>query len=118
MAAELRNADRHKQYLKSMPLHQLEKLVSIIHDKLNGVSLNESLKKSDELNKIDPEEDLNKCDEATLQRKKAVMESSFEAHAKKIGDPDFTYDLEVDFDSNQVIETCDWDSGDDDDGGF
>ena len=79
----------------------------------------DSLKKSEAMNKIDPEEDLNKCDEATLQRKKAVMESSFEAHQKKIGDPDFKYDVEVDFDAAAgVIESCEWDSGDDDDGGF
>ena len=39
VAAELKTADRHKAFLKTMPLHQLEKLISIIKDKMNGVSL-------------------------------------------------------------------------------
>ena len=52
-------------------------------------------------------------DEEVLKRKKAIMAASFAKHSKKIGDPDFQYDIEVDFDAGGTIESCDWDSGDD-----
>ena len=41
------------------------------------------------------------------------MEETFLKNSKKIGDPDFQYDIEVDFDAGGTIESCDWDSGDD-----
>ena len=40
------------------------------------------------------------------------MEQTFEKHQKKIGDPDFQYDVEVDFEGG-AIESCDWDSEED-----
>ena len=44
------------------------------------------------------------------------MEETFLKNSKKIGDPDFQYDIEVDFDQGGPIETCDWDSDGDMDG--
>jgi len=108
---ELKSNERHKKYLDQVPLHQLEKLITVIHDKMNGITLEDSLKKNKEINTIAPNEDLNRVDEDTLQRKKAVMEQSFEKHSKKRGDSDFEYDVEVDFEG--AIESCDWDSGSD-----
>ena len=91
---------------------QLEKLITIIHDKMNGMSLEASLAKNKTLSEIDPDQDLNKVDEKTLKQKKALMEQTFEKHQKKIGDPDFQYDVEVDFEGG-AIESCDWDSEED-----
>ena len=108
---DLKSNDRHSKYLEQIPLHQLEKLITVIHDKMNGLSLQESLKKNEEMDRLNPEEDLNLVDEETLKRKKAVMEESFSKSSKKIGDKDFTYDVEVDFEG--AIESCDWDSGSD-----
>ena len=113
-AQELKDNPRHKKYLAQVPLPQLEKLVTIIQDKMNGLSLQASLEKNKKLSMIDPEEDLNKVDEETLKRKKALMEQSFERNKKKPGDPDFEYDVEVDFEGG-AIETCEWDSDNDDD---
>ena len=99
--------------------------------------------RNDRIHHIDPEEDLNKVrmlsqqskvrvyfaitcalyvialkvDEEVLKRKKAIMEESFRRNCKKIGDPDFQYDVEVDFDTG-AIESADWDSGDDVDNEF
>jgi len=53
-----------------------------------------------------------------LNFKKAVMDQTFEKNRKRPNDPDFKYDVEVDFAAGPV-ETCDWDSDDDnDDNGF
>ena len=58
---------------------------------------------------INPEENLNRVDPETLQRKKLIMDTSFEQKRKKPGDPDFQYNVEVDFET-AVVETSGWDS--------
>ena len=113
-AKELKDNPRHKKYLNGVALPQLEKLITVIHDKLNGLSLEASLEKNKKMGTIDPEEDLNKVDEKTLNQKKALMDQSFEKHSKKPGDPDFQYDVEIDF-AGGAIESCEWDSEGDDD---
>jgi centrosomal protein CEP19 len=112
VALELQNNSRHQKYLSQVPLHQLEKMISIIKDKLNGLSMDEIHKKNKDIDKIDPDQDLNKVDDDTLKYKKAVMEQSFEKNRKKPGDADFQYDVEVDFEGG-AIESCDWDSEND-----
>ena len=79
--------------------------------------MDEIMKKNKDIDKIDPEEDLNKVDEDTLKHKKAVMEQTFERNRKKPGDPGFQYDVEVDFEGG-AIESCDWDSENDSDNEF
>lgn len=111
-AEELKDNPRHKKYLDGLPLPQLEKIITIIHDKLNGLSLEASLEKNKTLSVIDPEQDLNKVDVRTLKQKKELMAQSFEKHRKKPGDEGYEYDVEVDFEPG-AVETCDWDSDDD-----
>ena len=41
-----------------------------------------------------------------------ISQVEFEAHQKKMGDEDFQYDVEVDFETG-AIETCEWDDEDD-----
>ncbi|XP_064615173.1 centrosomal protein of 19 kDa-like [Liolophura sinensis] len=106
---DLRTCPRHKKYLDGVTAVQLERLVTIIKDKLNGMSLESSIAKNQQMDTINPEEDLNKVDEDTLRRKKAAMESTFEKNRKKPGDSDFQYDIEVEFDDGP-LESCDWDS--------
>ena len=81
----------------------------ILHDRLNGISLDECVMRNKGLDTIDPEEDLNKLDDVTLKRKKEIMDASFEKNRKKRDDPDFEYDVEVDFEQG-AIESCEWDS--------
>lgn len=52
-------------------------------------------------------------DDIALNFKKAVMDRTFEKNRKRPDDPDFKYDVEVDFNCGS-IETCDWDSDDND----
>lgn len=111
VAEELKGNGRHKKYLEGLPLPQLEKLVTLIKDHLNGVTLEESVAKNKTMDTLDPEEDLNKLTDEQLKQKKAIMDMTFEKNRKKPGDPDFQYDVEVDFMEGGDIESYDWDSG-------
>lgn len=117
VAEELKGNPRHKKYLEHLPLPQLEKLICLIRDKMNGVTLENSLQMNAKLTAMDPEEDLNKVDDETLKRKKAIMDESFNKNRKQIGDEGFVYDVEVDFEgagAGTAVETCEWDSNSDD----
>lgn len=109
--AELRSNPRHERYVSQIPKSQLSRLVTIIRDKLNGLSLEASLARNDEMDKLDPEENLNTVDEETLRRKKEVMDKTFEKNQLRPGDADYKYDIEVEFGEENVIESG-WDSGD------
>lgn len=113
-AEELRSCPRHSKYVANIKNAQLLRLITIIRDKLNGMSLTASLAKNDELDKIDPEENLNVVDEEVLKRKKSVMDATFEKNRVKPNDPNFKYDVEVDFEVENPIESG-WDSGSDPD---
>ncbi|KAH3804013.1 hypothetical protein DPMN_132286 [Dreissena polymorpha] len=108
-AEELKTNPRHGKYVSQITKHQLIRLVTIIRDKLNGMSLEASLARNDELDKIDPEENLNTVDEETLKRKKAVMDTTFTKHQVRPDDPKFQYDVQVAFDEENVMESG-WDS--------
>ena len=60
VAAELKQNSRHKRYLEEISAAQLEKLVLMLHDQLNGMSRDEVIAKARSLDQIDPDEDLNK----------------------------------------------------------
>ncbi|XP_060078732.1 centrosomal protein of 19 kDa-like [Ylistrum balloti] len=111
-AEELLTNPRHKKFVHCLPKSQLERLITIISDKMKGMSLEASLARNAELDKLDPEEDLNKVDPETLTRKKAVMENTFEKNRIKPGDAGFEYDKEVSFDD--AVESCDWDDNSED----
>ena len=102
---------RHAQFIRLVPVAQLQRLVTIIKDKMSGLSLEASIARNNAMETIDPDENLNKVDEETLQRKKLTMDTSFEKHRKRPGDPDFQYNVEVDFETDAgVVETSGWDS--------
>ncbi|XP_023217751.1 centrosomal protein of 19 kDa-like [Centruroides vittatus] len=109
IARELKT--RHDFYLNDVPVYRLEKQLRIIQETMKGKGLDDSIKIVEKEFSIDPEEDLNKLDDDTLERKKDIMETSFKTNQKKPGDPDFTYDVEVDF-GDFCVETSNWDSDD------
>ena len=43
---EMKQSKRHEKYLRQMSALQLEKLVTILHDQLNGMSLDESVSRN------------------------------------------------------------------------
>ncbi|XP_067948344.1 centrosomal protein of 19 kDa-like [Watersipora subatra] len=117
LMAEMRSLSNHRRYLDQISHLQLMKMLTLIKDHLNGLSLDDSLAKSKRLDHIDPNEDLNTADDETLDRKKAAMNESFVKNQKKASDADFKYDIEVDFGTNDAVETVNW-SDEDDDFGF
>lgn len=110
MAAErLKNHPRHRDYFQNVSQSQLEKLHVILRDHLQGLSLEHSLASF----RLDPVEDLNKLGDDELARKKGQMDTVFEKNRKKTEDPDFVYDVEVEF-SASAKEKCSWDEESDD----
>ncbi|KAI8770842.1 Centrosomal protein of 19 kDa [Biomphalaria glabrata] len=106
---ELESNPRHSKFIRLMSPAQLQRLLTIVKDKLNGLSLEASIARNNLMDQINPEENLNKVDPEILQRKKLLMDSSFEKKRIKPGDPQFEYNVEVDFDE-VAIETSNWDS--------
>lgn len=110
MAAEkLKNHPHHRDYLQNVSQSQLERMHIILRDHMQGFSLEHSLASF----QVDPEEDLNKLDDDQLARKKGHMDELFEKNRKKKDDPDFVYNLEVEFSTNDQ-EKCSWDEESDD----
>lgn len=108
-AEQLKNNPRHKAYLEGVSLRQLEKLHSLLKGHLRGESLAESLEKVQREETIDPEEDMNKLDDKELAKRKSIMDELFEKNRKKKDDPDFIYDVEVEFPQDEQLESCGWD---------
>ncbi|KAM6198508.1 centrosomal protein of 19 kDa [Sarcoramphus papa] len=110
MAAEqLKNNPRHQAYLEGVSLRQLRKLYGLLKGHLGGESLAESLEKFRQEETIDPEEDMNKLDDKELAKRKSIMDELFEKNRKKKDDPDFIYDIEVEFPQDEQLESCGWD---------
>lgn len=105
MAAErLKNHPRHRDYLEGVSQSQLERLHVILRDHMHGFSLDYSLSSFH----LDPDEDLNKLGDEELARKKGQMDELFEKNRRHKDDPDFVYDVEVDFNVD-TREKCSWD---------
>ncbi|KAM9317140.1 centrosomal protein of 19 kDa [Gastrophryne carolinensis] len=114
-AEQLKNNPRHKPYLEEISLKQLERLHKILRGHLKGESLEVSLEAVRKEETIDPDEDLNKLDDKELTKRKNIMDELFEKNRKKRDDPDFEYNVEVDFNHDAVVESCGWDDEDEDD---
>ncbi|NXC37583.1 CEP19 protein, partial [Penelope pileata] len=108
-AERLKNNPRHKAYLEGVSLRQLTKLHGLLKGHLGGESLAESLEKVRQEETIDPEEDMNKLDDKELAKRKSIMDELFEKNRKKKDDPDFIYDVEVEFPQDEQLESCGWD---------
>ncbi|TFK03965.1 mediator of RNA polymerase II transcription subunit 22 [Platysternon megacephalum] len=109
-AEQLKNNPRHKAYLQGVSLRQLQKLYSLLRGHLQGKSLAQSLEQIQQEETTDPEEDLNKLDDKELAKRKSIMDELFEKNRKKKDDPDFTYNVEVEFPQNEQLESCGWDA--------
>lgn len=93
-----------------MSLRQLEKLFSFLRGYLWGQSLAETMEQIQRETTIDPEEDLNKLDDKELAKRKSIMDELFEKNQKKKDDPNFVYDLEVEFPQDEQLQSCGWDT--------
>ncbi|KAL8623973.1 hypothetical protein ACOMHN_047193 [Nucella lapillus] len=114
---ELQESKQHSRFVQLMPEAQLFRLLAIVKDKITGLSLEASIARNNEIDTVKPDEDLNKVDPETLVRKKLQMDTTFEKNRKRLGDPEFEYNVEVDFDIGKV-ESSGWDSGENSDPDF
>ncbi|KAM4772671.1 centrosomal protein of 19 kDa [Rhinophrynus dorsalis] len=108
-AEQLKNNPRHKEYLEHVSLRQLEKLYKLLRGNMKGQSLGVSLEEIRREESLDPEEDLNKLNDKELAKRKSLMDELFEKNRKKKDDPDFEYNVEVDFAQDGPVESCGWD---------
>uniref|UniRef100_T1J4R6 Centrosomal protein of 19 kDa n=1 Tax=Strigamia maritima TaxID=126957 RepID=T1J4R6_STRMM len=104
--------ERHSHILHEMPLIRLEKLLRIIQEHMKGKSKDECIDIVRKEFTIDSDQDLNKVDDDELKRKKDVMNETFKISHKAVDDPEFQYDIEVNFDP-AAIEASEWDSDQD-----
>ena len=115
---DLNENKRHARFVQLLTEAQLYRLLTITKDKLSGLSLEASIARNNDMDTLRPDEDLNKVDPETLVRKKLQMDSTFEKNRKRPGDPDFEYNVEVEFDAGATVESSGWDSGEDSDPDF
>uniref|UniRef100_A0A8C5KRF6 Centrosomal protein of 19 kDa n=1 Tax=Jaculus jaculus TaxID=51337 RepID=A0A8C5KRF6_JACJA len=92
------NNPRNKFYLEQVSLKQLEKFLA------------ETMKQIRRKTTIDPEEDLNKLEDKELAKRKSIMDQLFEKNQKKRDDPNFIYNIEVEFPQNEQLQSCGWDT--------
>ncbi|MCJ8737643.1 hypothetical protein PDJAM_G00026500 [Pangasius djambal] len=109
-AERLKHHSRHAHYLDSVSLEQLVRLYTVLRDHLRGLSVEESLREQRQSHTR--EEDLNKLSDEELNHHKAQMDVLFELNRRRKDDPDFVYDLEVEFPENSTREPCSWDQSD------
>ncbi|XP_015679720.1 centrosomal protein of 19 kDa [Protobothrops mucrosquamatus] len=109
-AEQLKNNPRHKTYLEGVSLEQLKKLHNLLRCHLQGQTLSQSLKKVEQNETVDPEEDLNKLNDEELAQRKRIMDELFEKNRKRKEDPDFIYNVEVEFPQDKELEACEWDT--------
>ncbi|XP_069474187.1 centrosomal protein of 19 kDa [Ambystoma mexicanum] len=112
-AEQLKNNPRHKPYLEGVSLHQLEKLFGVLRGHLRGHKLSETLEEIRRDTTLDPDEDLNKLDDKELAKRKSLMDETYEKNRKRKDDPNFQYNVEVEF--TQQLESCEWDAESEDD---
>ena len=109
---ELGASGHYVVFIKRLPTFQLHRLLSILRDKLSGLSLEASVVRNNELDTIQPDEDLNTVEQEVLIRKKLHMDSVFDNNRICPSSPNFIYDVDIDF-GNSPMETSEWDLEDD-----
>ncbi|XP_020607841.1 centrosomal protein of 19 kDa-like [Orbicella faveolata] len=114
VVTDLKKSSNHGKYLEDISHKQLENLLTMIQNKMNGkdpIQLKDSaLRLKSSPNNSDQEEDLNKLDDYELDKRKADMDKDFEKNRIKPGDEDFVYDKEVEFNEGKIESG--WDDDD------
>ncbi|XP_028924161.1 centrosomal protein of 19 kDa [Ornithorhynchus anatinus] len=109
-AEQLKNNVRHKEYLENVSLRQLEKLFGYLRGHLWGRTVAQTTERPRREATVDPEEDLNKLDDKELAQRKSIMDELFEKNRLKKDDPNFVYDVEIEFPQDGQLQSCGWDA--------
>lgn len=109
---ELKKSSRHGKYMEKISVSQLEKLLTMIQNKMKGLDPMQARDTSTlPGNSARSHEDLNKLDDHELNRRKADMDKEFEKNRIRPGDEEFVYDKEVEFNEGKIESG--WDEDDD-----
>ncbi|XP_042858988.1 centrosomal protein of 19 kDa-like [Penaeus japonicus] len=105
--------ERHKEHLEKVPDLRMEKMLRILQESQKGRSVDEAVSNIGRDYDLDPNQDLNKLNDEQLNRKKKIMDSTFQKNQLKPGDQGYEYDKQVDFDNVEKVEAG-WDSSEED----
>ncbi|XP_059479017.1 centrosomal protein of 19 kDa-like [Neocloeon triangulifer] len=103
--------DRHKRYMEPVSQIIVEKMLRLIQENMKGVGLEDSLLVVEKEYEVNPEEDLNKLETEDLDRKKAIMDVTYNKSKVSPSDPSFEYDKRADFVAEKPSE---WDEDEND----
>ena len=106
---QLKTNQRHKALLKDVPVIQIEKMLLVLQAHLKGKDVDEAVKYAEEELTVDPNKDLCKLDEDEVEKAKRIMDQTFNEKQVKRDDPNFKYEVEVDFE-NPDLSCGSWDS--------
>merc|ERR1739838_89659 len=95
VAETLKKNQRHRSLLKEISTVQIERLLLVIKNHLNGQTLNDSIEGAVAEMTVDPDLDLNKSKPEEVEKAKRIMDEEFYKKQVKVDDEDFQYDLEV-----------------------
>ncbi|ESN92367.1 hypothetical protein HELRODRAFT_89579 [Helobdella robusta] len=109
----LKLSSSYKNLVEKIPIQQLENLIQMLIDSKKNIDKKEIISKARKMMEIDPNEDLNKVDEDVLIMKKALMNETYEKNLIKPGDENFKYDVVLQMESDQKLETHEWDESSD-----
>ncbi|XP_065061038.1 centrosomal protein of 19 kDa-like [Rhopilema esculentum] len=88
------NNTHHQKYLKTVPEKQLKRLLKKLHEKIYSYG-----KATNLVSPSNSDEDFNKLDDEELNKVKDKMSESFEQNRVKPGDPEWKYEIDVDFEA-------------------
>eukprot|EP00795_Rhopilema_esculentum_P006827 gene6827-12420_t len=88
------NNTHHQKYLKTVPEKQLKRLLRKLHEKIYSYG-----KATNLVSPSNSDEDFNKLDDEELNKVKDKMSESFEQNRVKPGDPEWKYEIDVDFEA-------------------
>ena len=95
----LRLKQRHA-HLRRVSDIRLERLARVAQQRLAGLTLADALAAADKALALNPEENLNILSDADLNRKKQIMDLTFEKNNIGKDHPDYVYDKQVEFQPN------------------
>jgi centrosomal protein CEP19 len=107
---------RHEKMMYSVPTIQVEKMLRLLQEHMKGTVLLEAVEIVNKEYTVGTDEDLNKLRGDLLRTKKEIMDQTFNKNRIKPEDPEFVYDIRIDFDQkeNEKVESG-WDAEENDD---
>ncbi|XP_071744665.1 centrosomal protein of 19 kDa-like [Lepeophtheirus salmonis] len=110
----IRFRKRHEPFMDSVQAIQIEKYLRVLQEMMKGCkSIESALKIIESEFTINISENMNALSDLQLQRRKEIMDKTFNKNRVKEGDKDYIFDKQVDFSGESKIESG-WDYDEED----